>query len=208
MYGVGIRGKAPCSMRVERKTVRSPARLSFGDERLGQGPAQRTAFLREHPDVTQQSPRCAPGADRARPRFLARLLPTAAPEDAAKAHEEVAATAESLRTSRSGLSGPRRSRAELDARLASRGFGDGERQNALDKLERLGLPRRRADGGTESRAVCRPWLRRRVHPRRPRTARVIRRRALAGIPPEPERRARFAEQSPSVARAARLALEG
>jgi len=39
----------------ERKVVtKSGSYFSFGDERLGQGRQNATAFLREHPDVTQQ----------------------------------------------------------------------------------------------------------------------------------------------------------
>ena len=40
---------------IERKIVaKSGSYFSFGDERLGQGRQNATAFLREHPDVTQQ----------------------------------------------------------------------------------------------------------------------------------------------------------
>ena len=40
---------------LERKIVpKSGSYFSFGDERLGQGRQNATAFLREHPDVTQQ----------------------------------------------------------------------------------------------------------------------------------------------------------
>jgi recombination protein RecA len=40
---------------IERKVVtKSGSYFSFGDERLGQGRHNATAFLREHPDVTQQ----------------------------------------------------------------------------------------------------------------------------------------------------------
>ena len=34
--------------------AKSGSYFSFGDERLGQGRQNATAFLREHPDVTQQ----------------------------------------------------------------------------------------------------------------------------------------------------------
>jgi recombination protein RecA len=41
--------------RVRVKVVtKSGSYFSFGDERLGQGRQNATAFLREHPDVTQQ----------------------------------------------------------------------------------------------------------------------------------------------------------
>src|SRR2546429_4273372 len=40
---------------IDRKVVaKSGSYFSFGDERLGQGRQNATAFLREHPDVTQQ----------------------------------------------------------------------------------------------------------------------------------------------------------
>ena len=40
---------------VERKVVqKSGSYFSFDDERLGQGRQNATAFLREHPDVTQK----------------------------------------------------------------------------------------------------------------------------------------------------------
>src|SRR6266536_1416549 len=76
---------------IERKAVqKSGSYFSFGDERLGQGRHNATAFLREHPDVTQQilaALQLQIGPDQV---VSARLLPTAAPEDAAKAREEVA----------------------------------------------------------------------------------------------------------------------
>jgi recombination protein RecA len=40
---------------IDRKVVsKSGSYFSFGDERLGQGRQNATAFLREHPDVMQQ----------------------------------------------------------------------------------------------------------------------------------------------------------
>jgi recombination protein RecA len=40
---------------LERKLVqKSGSYFSYGDERLGQGRQNATAFLREHPDVTEQ----------------------------------------------------------------------------------------------------------------------------------------------------------
>jgi recombination protein RecA len=39
---------------IERKVVqKSGSYFSFGDERLGQGRQNATAFLREHPDIVQ-----------------------------------------------------------------------------------------------------------------------------------------------------------
>ena len=43
---------------IERKIVqKSGSYFSFGDERLGQGRQNATAFLQEHPDVGQTDPR-------------------------------------------------------------------------------------------------------------------------------------------------------
>ena len=56
MYGVGIPWEGTVlDAGIERKVVqKSGSYFSFGDERLGQGRHNATAFLREHPDVTQQ----------------------------------------------------------------------------------------------------------------------------------------------------------
>ena len=54
---------------------KSGSYFSFGDERLGQGRHNATAFLREHPDVTQQilaALQAQVGADQV---VSARLLP-------------------------------------------------------------------------------------------------------------------------------------
>ena len=79
---------------LERKVVtKSGSYFSFGDERLGQGRHNATAFLREHPDVTQgilAAVQIQIGPDQV---ASARLLPTATPEDAAKARAEVGAEA-------------------------------------------------------------------------------------------------------------------
>ena len=93
IYGVGIPWEGTVlDAGIERKVVqKSGSYFSFGDERLGQGRHNATAFLREHPDVTQgilAALQAQLGPDQV---VSARLLPTAAPEDAAKAREEVAA---------------------------------------------------------------------------------------------------------------------
>jgi recombination protein RecA len=56
MYGTGFSWEGTVlDVAVERKTVtKSGSYFSFGDERLGQGRQNASAFLREHPDVTQQ----------------------------------------------------------------------------------------------------------------------------------------------------------
>jgi recombination protein RecA len=55
MYGTGFSWEGTVvDVAVERKVVtKSGSYFSFGDERLGQGRQNATAFLREHPDVTQ-----------------------------------------------------------------------------------------------------------------------------------------------------------
>ncbi|MGZ4406560.1 MAG: recombinase RecA, partial [Gaiellaceae bacterium] len=55
IYGSGISWEGTVlDAGLERKVVtKSGSYLSFGDERLGQGRQNATAFLREHPDVCQ-----------------------------------------------------------------------------------------------------------------------------------------------------------
>src|SRR5207237_10384350 len=57
IYGTGFSWEGTVlDVAVERKVVtKSGSYFSFGDERLGQGRQNATAFLREHPDVTPQS---------------------------------------------------------------------------------------------------------------------------------------------------------
>jgi recombination protein RecA len=56
MYGTGFSWEGTViDVAAERKVVtKSGSYFSFGDERLGQGRHNATAFLKEHPDVTQQ----------------------------------------------------------------------------------------------------------------------------------------------------------
>src|SRR5258708_22284662 len=56
MYGTGFSWEGTVvDVGIERKVVtKSGSYFSFGDERLGQSRHNATAFLREHPDVTQQ----------------------------------------------------------------------------------------------------------------------------------------------------------
>jgi len=74
--------------------TKSGSYFSFGDERLGQGRQNATAFLREHPDVTQQilqQIQTELGSDQI---ASARLLPVADEESAASnGKAEVAAEA-------------------------------------------------------------------------------------------------------------------
>jgi recombination protein RecA len=56
IYGTGFSWEGTVlDTGIERKVVsKSGSYFSFGDERLGQGRHNATAFLREHPDVMQQ----------------------------------------------------------------------------------------------------------------------------------------------------------
>ena len=90
IYGDGISWEGSVlDVALDRKIVeKSGSYFSFGDERLGQGRQNATAFLREHPDVAEQLVRAIQldaGADTV---ISSRLLPTvdgrpdAAPERA------------------------------------------------------------------------------------------------------------------------------
>src|ERR687888_12682 len=96
IYGSGISWEGTVlDAALERKIVqKSGSYFSFGDERLGQGRQNATAFLREHPDVTQQilaKIQADAGPDQI---VSARLLPTAADASAAPTAKEVAAAAD------------------------------------------------------------------------------------------------------------------
>ena len=77
IYGSGISWESTVlDTGLERKVVtKSGSYFSFGDERLGQGRQNATAFLREHPDVTQGDPPADPARGRTR---ADRLGPSAA----------------------------------------------------------------------------------------------------------------------------------
>ena len=79
MYGTGFSWEGTViDVATERKVVtKSGSYFSFRDERLGQGRQNATAFLREHPDVTQQilqqiQIEIRAGADRVRTAAAAR----------------------------------------------------------------------------------------------------------------------------------------
>ena len=65
---------------LERKIVqKSGSYFSFGDERLGQGRQNATAFLKEHPDVVQQILGRIQAEAPESQIVSARLLPSAVP---------------------------------------------------------------------------------------------------------------------------------
>jgi recombination protein RecA len=102
IYGSGISWEGTVlDTGIERKAVqKSGSYFSFQEERLGQGRQNATAFLREHPDVTQKI--LAQIQTEVGPEQVvsARLLPTAegngtadAAADAAEAEAEAGAAA-------------------------------------------------------------------------------------------------------------------
>src|SRR6478672_6555610 len=98
MYGAGISWEGTVlDSGLERKVVqKSGSYFSFEDERLGQGRLNATAFLREHPDVTQAILQRIQALAPPEQVVSARLLPTGAPEqNGAKkqAAEEIVAKA-------------------------------------------------------------------------------------------------------------------
>jgi recombination protein RecA len=96
IYGSGISWEGTVlDTGIERKAVqKSGSYFSFQEERLGQGRQNATAFLREHPDVTQKILRqiqAEVGPDQV---VSARLLPTVEGNGTAEAAAEVEAEAE------------------------------------------------------------------------------------------------------------------
>src|SRR5438270_491265 len=80
IYGLGLNWEGTVlDTGIERKIVaKSGSYFSFGDERLGQGRVNATAFLREHPDVTQQILAAIQAQAGPEQVVSARLLPTVA----------------------------------------------------------------------------------------------------------------------------------
>ena len=96
LYGTGFSWEGTVlDVAVERKVVtKSGSYFSFGDERLGQGRQNATAFLREHPDVVQsilQGIQLEIGADQV---ISARLEPVESEADAATNGKAAKAAAE------------------------------------------------------------------------------------------------------------------
>jgi recombination protein RecA len=87
IYGAGISWEGTVlETGLERKVVqKSGSYFSFDDERLGQGRQNATAFLREHPDLTQQILGRIQTDIGPEQVVSARLLPAADQADAAKA---------------------------------------------------------------------------------------------------------------------------
>jgi recombination protein RecA len=99
IYGDGISWEGSVlDVGLERKLVqKSGSYFSYGDERLGQGRQNATAFLREHPDVTEQLLRAVQvelGPDAV---ASSRLLPLAEGAKEASAEDAKEASAEETR---------------------------------------------------------------------------------------------------------------
>jgi len=90
IYGEGISWEGTVlDAGLERKAVqKSGSYFSFGDERLGQGRQNATAFLREHPDVVQGILQAIQAQSPAGQVVSARLLPVADPTDAIPVTED------------------------------------------------------------------------------------------------------------------------
>jgi recombination protein RecA len=97
IYGDGISWEGTVlDVAIERKIVqKSGSYFSFGDERLGQGRQNATAFLREHPDVVQQILQQIQVQAAEGQVVSARLLPQLEPAEAkpVEADEEAPTTA-------------------------------------------------------------------------------------------------------------------
>jgi recombination protein RecA len=85
IYGDGISWEGSVlDVGLERKIVqKSGSYFSYGDERLGQGRQNATAFLREHPDVTEGIIRAVQSQIGAEAVVSSRLLPAVGDETAA-----------------------------------------------------------------------------------------------------------------------------
>ena len=98
IYGSGISWEGSVlDAALERKIVqKSGSYFSYGDERLGQGRQNATAFLREHPDVCQQILARIQAQIGPEQVVSARLLPAPSPDMRApqeRAHEQEEASA-------------------------------------------------------------------------------------------------------------------
>ena len=213
IYGGGISWEGTVlDAGLERKVVqKSGSYFSFGEERLGQGRHNATAFLREHPDVTQADPRGDPDAGRRRPgrvREAAARRPT--PADADEGARR-GCRSESVSTRLVELAarayGPPTARApRLDARLERQGIGEAERrarrstrsngwatsttnERAALRAERLADTRLR-----RRRTFARIWSERGAPP--------IGRARSRALEPEPERASRSRAAAPDGSRAA------
>ena len=195
IYGDGISWEGTVlEVGLERKIVqKSGSYFSFGDERLGQGRQNATAFLQEHPDVVQAilqrdpgagrrragdlgaAPAAGRGADRGRRRCSTKKTATAdAKKPRRRPRSRSGRCRPSTRSDRDRRAGAAASRPLAPrARRAACASGDRRgptgrraRDPRARRLRRRRAVRRRPGGGAGG-----PRLRRRVHPARPGRAR-------------------------------------
>ena len=161
IYGSGISWESTVlDVGIERKIVaKSGSYFSFGDERLGQGRQNAASFLKEHPDVVQQILQQIQAQAGPEQAISARLLPTVAgaeevtpvvdeveeqeqerkpPRPRNRRHDAVPEQPDAVEQALRALRYRDRTTAELSARLAKRGVGEAEREQALETLERIG----------------------------------------------------------------------
>jgi recombination protein RecA len=107
IYGSGISWEGTVlDSALERKIVqKSGSYFSLGEERLGQGRHNAAAFLREHPDLTQQILARIQAEAVDGQVVSARLLPTAEPADAEKAGKASRAAAAAVAVAAGGEGG-------------------------------------------------------------------------------------------------------
>ena len=144
---------------LEKKIVqKAGSYFSFGDERLGQGRQNATAFLAENPDLVQQILQRIQAEAPEEQVISAWLLPTAAQEEKRVEIEEPAASkrrrpwrgrghrTRSSSRPRAPRAGP--SERELEERLEARGVSETARRGGDRDLQRTGLldDRRFAEG--------------------------------------------------------------
>ena len=156
IYGDGISWEGTVlETGLERKVVqKSGSYFSFGDERLGQGRQNATAFLKEHPDVVQGILQAIQAQAPPEQVISARLLPQGEVPERGDAGarsgrgrdrggvsadpSRMPAERDPIDLAARALHHRDRSRRELDDRLARAGVDDDERADALDTLERVG----------------------------------------------------------------------
>ena len=194
IYGDGISWEGTVlETGLEKKVVqKSGSYFSFGDDRLGQGRQNATAFLKEHPDIVQGILLAVQAQAPEGQVISARLLPEGdQPVEARPVLEEVEGgrrgsdrggvvsreprERDPVELAARALQHRDRSRRELDERLARAGVGDSERADALDTLERVGYVDDARFAALACRLPRREGIRRRGDPARSRGPRGRRR---------------------------------
>ena len=205
IYGVGIPWEGTVlDAGIERKVVqKSGSYFSFGDERLGQGRHNATAFLREHPDVTQEilrRSRRSSGPTRSSPHGCCRQRRPRTPRRRAKrlprSRAEPRAEDVALRALRAAdRSGPSSSTARAARASRTRSASERSTTSSASAISTTRERRQRAPSASPSAgygdAYIRADLERRGLPAED---------ALARLEPESARASRFGDRGPRVAR--------